>query len=134
MVGNPDWSVSVQHNVLIIQTSPFQLPYVIPYDFDYCGIVNTSYAAPADELDIATVTERVFLGFCRSKKEFEQSFDLFRSKKDEIYRLYTEMEELDERSLNWSLRYYDRFYEIINDPESVKREFLKKCWPERKLN
>lgn len=131
MIGNPDWSVSVQHNIELIQTDAFHLPIVIPYDFDYCGIVNTSYAAPADELDIATVTERVFLGFCRPKKEFERTFDIFRAKKEEIYALYLDIPYLDERSLNWSVRYLDKFYEIINDPALVKREFLKACWPER---
>ncbi|HNS17516.1 MAG TPA: hypothetical protein PKH94_00335 [Bacteroidales bacterium] len=131
LVGNPDWSVSVQHNVKIIQTSPFLEPMAIPYDFDYCGIVNTSYAAPADELDIASVTQRVFLGFCRTKEEFNACFDLFRSKKEEIYALYRDLPYLDERSLNWSLSYLDRFYEIIDDPKLVQKEFLKTCWPPR---
>ncbi len=131
MVGNPDWSVSVQHNVKIVQTSPFFEPIAIPYDFDYCGIVNTSYAAPADELDIASVTQRVFLGFCRTKEEFNACFDLFRSKKEEIYALYQDLPYLDERTLNWSLRYLDKFYEIINDPKMVQKEFLKTCWPAR---
>ena len=131
MVGNPDWSISVQHNVKIVQTSPFLEPIAVPYDFDYCGIVNTSYAAPADELNIASVTERVFLGFCRSKEEFNACFNLFNSKKEEIYALYQNLPYLDERSLNWSLRYIDKFYEIINDPKLVQKEFLKTCWPER---
>lgn len=131
MVGNPDWSVSVQHNVKIIQISPFLEPIAIPFDFDYCGIVNTNYAAPADELNIASVTQRVFLGFCRTKEEFEACFDLFRSKKEEIYALYRDLPYLDERSLNWSLRYIDKFYEIIDDPKMVQKEFLKTCWPPR---
>ncbi len=131
MVGNPDWSVSVQHNVKIVQTNPFLEPIAVPYDFDYCGIVNTNYAAPADELNIASVTQRVFLGFCRTKEEFEACFNLFRSKKEEIYALYRDLPYLDERSLNWSLHYLDKFYEIINDPKLVKKEFLKTCWPPR---
>ena len=131
MVGNPDWSVSVQHNVKILQTNPFREPIAIPFDFDYCGIVNTNYAAPADELNIASVTQRVFLGFCRTKEEFEACFDLFRSKKEEIYSLYRDLPYLDERSLNWSLRYLDKFYEIIDDPKLVQKEFLKACWPPR---
>jgi hypothetical protein len=131
MVGNPDWSVSVQHNVKIIQTSPFLEPIAIPFDFDYCGIVNTNYAAPADELNIASVTQRVFLGFCRTKEEFEACFDLFRLKKEEIYDLYRDLPYLDERSLTWSLRYLDKFYEIIDDPKLVQKEFLKTCWPAR---
>lgn len=131
MVGNPDWSVSLLHNIKIVQTSPFELPLTVPYDFDYCGVVNTSYAVPAEVLNIGTVTERIFRGFCRSRKEFEKTFDIFRSRKQEIYSLYENLEQLDEKSLSWSLKYYDKFYETINDPKSVRREFLRTCWPNR---
>ncbi|MCK5838642.1 MAG: hypothetical protein KAG99_02280, partial [Bacteroidales bacterium] len=75
MVGNPDWSVSLLHNIKIVQTSPYGLPLAVPYDFDYCGVVNTSYAAPAEVLGIAAVTERIFRGFCRSEEEFQLTFD-----------------------------------------------------------
>jgi hypothetical protein len=132
MVGNPDWDVSLQHNIKIVQTSPFELPLAIPYDFDYCGIVNTKYAAPAEELNISSVTERVFRGFCRTPEELEITFDKFRSLKEQIYDLYHKLQPLDEDSRNWSLKYLDQFYEIIDSPLKVKKEILDTCWPNRK--
>ncbi|MCK4678124.1 MAG: hypothetical protein KAT48_08345 [Bacteroidales bacterium] len=131
MVGNPDWSVALLHNIKIVQTTPFELPLAVPYDFDYCGVVNTSYAAPAEVLGIDAVTERIFRGFCRSEEEFQSTFDIFRDKKEEIYNLYKNLEPLNEKSLKWSLNYYDKFYETINNPKKVKDDFLKKCWPNR---
>lgn len=132
MVGNPDWDVSLQHNIKIVQTSPFELPLAVPYDFDYCGIVNTKYAAPAEELNISSVTERVFRGFCRTPEEFAMTFNKFRSLKEQIYNLYGNLQPLDEGSRYWSLKYLDQFYEIIDSPIKVKKEILDTCWPNRK--
>jgi len=132
LVGNPDWSVSLLHNIKIVQTSPFELPIAVPYDFDYCGVINTSYAAPSQELNIGSVTERIYRGFCREESEFEKLFTFFESKKQEIYDIYYNLEPLNEKSLNWSIKYYDKFYETINDPKEVKKEFLNACWESRK--
>jgi hypothetical protein len=132
MIGNPDWDVSLQHNIKIVQTNPFELPLAVPYDFDYCGIVNTKYAAPAEELNISSVTERVFRGFCRTQEEFEMTFDKFRSSKEQIYNLYRNLQDLDEDSKNWSFKYLDQFFEIMDSPIKVKKEILDTCWPNRK--
>jgi hypothetical protein len=131
MVGNPDWDVSLQHNITIVQSDAFDLPIAVPYDFDYCGIVNTKYAAPAEELNINSVTERVFRGFCRTPEEFETTFNKFRSKKKQIYDLYQNLQSLDKTSRLWSMKYLDQFYEIISDPVKIKKDFLDKCWPNR---
>ncbi|HSK12913.1 MAG TPA: hypothetical protein VK907_06830, partial [Phnomibacter sp.] len=48
MIGNTDWAVPNYHNVklLIPKDSPTAQPYMVPYDFDYAGAVNTPYAVP----------------------------------------------------------------------------------------
>ena len=130
-VGNPDWSVPLLHNFKIVQSSPFELPVAVPYDFDYCGVVNAKYASPAEELNIGSVTERIFRGFCREKEEFEDIFVFFENRKEDIYNLYYNLEPLNEKSLKWSINYYTKFYEIIDDPKMVKQQFLKACWKNR---
>ena len=48
MIGNTDWSVLAAHNInlLLSKTDSFQHLYPVPYDFDYSGLVNTTYAVP----------------------------------------------------------------------------------------
>ncbi|MFZ9388628.1 MAG: hypothetical protein ACO25B_12180, partial [Chitinophagaceae bacterium] len=46
MIGNTDWSVPNEHNVELVFSRENEIlpPIVVPYDFDYCGLVDASYA------------------------------------------------------------------------------------------
>ena len=54
MIGNTDCAVPNHHNIRLIVplTDTFARPYPVPYDFDYCGVVNAPYAIPDENLDI----------------------------------------------------------------------------------
>jgi hypothetical protein len=73
LIGNYDWSVPNQHNIRVVKSTTFDqigLGIAIPYDFDLTGIVNASYAIPADIIGTKNIRERLFLGICRSKEDF----------------------------------------------------------------
>jgi hypothetical protein len=126
MIGNTDWWVGNQHNVKLIAVEP-KMPIPVPYDFDVTGVVNTSYATPDERLGIASVRERKFRGYCRMPGEYEDIFEIFKEKKEEIYALYKNCDLLDERQLKNTIAYYDRFYEIINDPKEIIMNFYDAC-------
>jgi hypothetical protein len=44
MIGNTDWGVHTNRNVRIVQTDGTDKLLVIPYDLDFSGLVNASYA------------------------------------------------------------------------------------------
>ncbi|HEX3385475.1 MAG TPA: hypothetical protein VHS53_09820, partial [Mucilaginibacter sp.] len=71
MIANTDWSVPADHNIRLIhsKTDSSSRPYVVPYDFDFSGLVNTSYSAPDERLGISTVRERIYRGFPRTMDE-----------------------------------------------------------------
>src|SRR5258705_315539 len=52
MIGNTDWAVTVDHNTRLIlsRDDTSSKPYVVPYDFDYSGLVNTYYSIPDHKL------------------------------------------------------------------------------------
>ncbi|MGQ9620776.1 MAG: hypothetical protein ACUVTX_07320, partial [Bacteroidales bacterium] len=75
MTGNTDWSVPAMHNVIIFSQphkGPGELGTIIPYDFDFCGLVNADYAHPFESLPIKSIRERLYLGLCRSEEEFKK--------------------------------------------------------------
>ncbi len=127
MVGNTDFSIGQQHNVKLMSPGPQQLIIPVPYDFDWSGLVNAPYAKPNPILQLGSVRERLFRGFCRTEEEFEEAFQLFREKKEEILRLYRELPDLDEKEKDKGLEYLEDFFEIINNPKRIKREFIKQC-------
>jgi len=126
MIGNLDWSVKENHNMKMCYVAGAS-PYCIPYDFDLTGIVDTEYALPPEMLAVNSVRDRLFRGYCRTSEEFEEAFKEFLRIKDDLYALYTESELLSEKYVKSTIKYLDNFYATINNPKSVKQEFLKKC-------
>ncbi len=126
-VGNTDWAVSTLHNIKLFVTDTLKPAYAIPYDFDWCGVVDAFYAQPQPRFELTSVTERLFRGFCRTREELEQEFDYFKMKKVEIYQLAENFEFLTKRQRKDILNYFDDFYEIIENEAMIKLEFMDKC-------
>ena len=99
MIGNLDWSVPKQHNFKLIYGDQLSAPVAVPYDFDFSGIVNTTYAKPPPEINVSSVRERDFRGFCRNPGTYEAVAREFIDLKPEFYKLYTSSEYLSEKSI-----------------------------------
>ena len=127
MIGNTDWSVPGHHNIKFVFVDPQRPPLTVPYDFDFAGLVNARYAKPDPRLQISSVRERLYRGYCRTEEEFQIAFAPFNEQKEAIYALFREFEYLDEKVGERSIKYLDDFYETINKPKGVKREFLSAC-------
>jgi hypothetical protein len=130
MIGNYDWSVPVLHN--LVAFSPRNLEYpnlglVVPYDFDYTGIVNTSYAVPPETLPIKTVRERLYLGICRSEEDFRKTLNLFLEKKQEFYKVINEFPYLKKGSKKEMTAYLDTFYSEFGKRNNLVYKLLKEC-------
>src|SRR6476620_2684497 len=63
LIGNTDWSVQYQ-NVKLLAADSSAVPIAVPYDFDHAGVVNAPYAKPAEELQMNSVRERRYRGYC----------------------------------------------------------------------
>jgi hypothetical protein len=112
MIGNYDWSVPGLHNVLIIKpVGPESTNLIaIPYNFDWAGLVNASYAIPSKEVGIENVRERIFEGICRSKEVYLKDLVRFSEKKDEFYRVVNEFPYLSQSEKNDVIGYLDGFF------------------------
>jgi hypothetical protein len=128
MIGNTDWWVAAPkvHNGLLVHVEG-KLPIPVPYDFDYCGAINANYAVPLEGLPIKSVRERYFRGYCRLAGTYEQTIEIFNDRKDDIYAVYENFPLLADSKKKYILKYYDDFYDIINNPKQVERRFYKNC-------
>ena len=74
------------------------LAAAVPYDFDFTGLVDASYAIPDDKITGTTsIRERIFLGVCRSREVYQKDLEEFLEKKEEFYRLINEFPYLNEK-------------------------------------
>jgi len=130
MIGNTDWSVPNQHNCKIISPLKSETPglgVIVPYDFDYSGLVNAEYAVPSDKLSIKTVTERVYIGLCRSEEEILHALKEFVDKKEQFYKVINDFPYLSERTKKEMTRYLDQFYSEIDKNNTIVFNFKKNC-------
>ncbi len=126
MIGNLDWSVRAKHNIRLIvaKKDTNSVPYAVPYDFDYAGLVNADYAVPPEEFGLENVTVRLYRGFVRSPEELKIITDEFLKQKDNIYKLIKEFNLLSASGRSQMIAYLDPFFQIISRPGSVKKEFI----------
>lgn len=127
MIGNTDWSLPNNHNIRYVQllTDTISYPYVIPYDFDYCGLVNAPYAIPQVEFAIERVTDRLYRGVPRAKEEIAEAIKLFKEKKEFIYALISGFDLLSKKVRNEMIEYLDSFYKDLDDKRKVTYVFEK---------
>lgn len=128
MIGNTDFSISGLHNVeLFFKDNGTVLP--IAYDFDFAGAVNARYAVPDVTINIPNVRQRLFRGYCTDADSYGRIFALFKEKKPEIYALYSDEigKLMDRGTVKETLRYFDEFYETINNPRSARRSIIESC-------
>ncbi len=128
MIGNTDFSVAGLHNVELLFTNDGTV-MPIAYDFDFAGAVNASYAIPDERLGLPNVRRRLFRGYCGDPAAFAKVFALFNEKRAEIYALYRDPigKLLDDDTVRETLKYFDEFYETINDPRAAKRQIVDAC-------
>lgn len=130
MIGNYDWSIPGQHNVKVIKPmviDPIGLGIAVPYDFDWTGLVNASYAIPHEDVGTASVRERIYTGICRSKEVFQKDLEIFAEKKDEFYLLVNEFPYLNTKEKRDVTRYLDEFFDRLTGKSMLTNIFVNSC-------
>jgi hypothetical protein len=129
MIGNTDWSVPGLHNMKLLKTTDVSRPRPIPvtYDFDYCGLVDAPYAIPGTHVDIESVTERAYMGYCLPDEFMDKAFDLFIEKEAEVMAVVREFSLMTDKSKKKPLSYLEEFYDIIKDPKRRNSRIIKSC-------
>jgi len=126
-IGNTDWKTSTAHNVTLLVKAGDPFPIAVPFDFDGSGAVNAGYVAPDRDLGTTSVTQRSYIGPCRTPYDIESTLGAFRDHKEEIYALYSGLAGFSRESLQQSLEYFDEFYRTLEDPLAVRRVFVRSC-------
>lgn len=128
MTGNTDWSVQYQQNIRLVAKDSLAIPATVPYDFDHAGLVNAPYAKPAEELEMRSVMERRYRGYCiADMKTYEPMIALFNRLKKDFYNVYTNCSLLDAKYIKTATQYLDEFYTTINNPKALKAAFSYPC-------
>ena len=136
LIGNADWFIELGHNFKFIQQSGDNSTKVIPipYDFDYSGFVNTHYALPREDLNLKKISDRAYMGPCRSEEEFRKMLDEFKSWEEYFLDEVRNFEYLDRTVRKELIDYIKSFYDLYKKDkildllmrECVKQDIIDK--------
>ena len=127
LIGNTDWSVQYQ-NIKLLAADSTAVPIAVPYDFDHAGVVGAPYAKPAEELQMNSVRERRYRGYCiPDMKRFDDVIAFYNHLRTDIYKLYADCSLLDIKYVKATTLYFDEFYNTINNPIALQKEFSYPC-------
>mgnify|MGYP005666383939 CR=1 FL=1 len=115
MVGNTDWSVLMCRNLKILTPKDKTAPkLVVPYDFDFSGLVNAGYAIPNPDFKLSDVRERIYIGADWSEAEWAETIAHFKQKRQELYDVIDRFELMNKKAKKNIKKYLDRFYRKLD--------------------
>ncbi len=133
LIGNTDFSLvkavagaSCCHNGILVSKDEEKY-FPIPYDFDFAGIVDAPYAEPSPNFSINSVTTRLYRGNCSVNPELATTLTLFQENKDAVLELITSQEGLNDKERKRTLKFINKFYKELANPEKLETKFVKKC-------
>jgi hypothetical protein len=131
MIGNTDWYILNRHNLEFVGIPGHNLLVPIPYDFDYSGLVDATYAAHHESLEVQDVTIRYYQGWCHSEEEVEAALQVFREQKLRMLALPETILGLNERSVKHAVNFLNGFYSVIENPQKLRNQIIRHCdmWP-----
>jgi len=141
LIGNTDFAVkrgpsgeACCHNGRVLAPPDRYDDWVVlPFDFDQAGIISTDYALPDANFSIRRVSTRLYRGFCAQNSVLSDSIALFNDRRSDITAALLPP-GLSKSRHKRALRFIDRFYDTVNDPQKLQREILDKCRGPRPTN
>ena len=112
MIGNTDWNLTNGHNLQWIQKKELPSPTPVPYDFDFCGLVNSPHAAPHPQLPISNVRERLLQWRGKTHDELIPILKDFNTRKEEIISICRSQKGLSAEAVEDMVDYLNTFFTI----------------------
>lgn len=125
MIGNLDWDIMVQRNVKLIQPIVGGKPIIIPYDFDFSGLVSAPHARLNPDYGQKNIEERFPQGKFSDKTSLLATAKVFSSLEKEGFRCYMSCAILDKSVKKKMNRYLTSFFRILKDKSYLQELFLE---------
>lgn len=113
MIGNSDWSMQEMRNVKVFIKDGKRI--LVPYDFDFAGLVDAPYVKLRPEHQLASSKDRVFLGFREDANDLKSARRYFNHKKPIILKTINDCNLLSRRGKREMIDYINSFYEGQNN-------------------
>lgn len=118
LIGNADYCTRMVRNMKMV-TGPDGQNTLIPYDFDYSGLVNASYAKGMPGRNQEKVTDRVMIWESAETPDFSEASDYLVSLKDTLLNQVLNFDGLADASKKEISKYLKRGFRQIKNSDFV---------------
>ncbi|MCW5920903.1 MAG: hypothetical protein KIS77_01065 [Saprospiraceae bacterium] len=122
MIGNTDWDIAMQRNVRLIKSPESGKILVVPYDFDFSGLVSAPYSSPASDTGLKTVRDRFMMANGISPDHLKRAIKIVRSAKEDFYSL-CRTKHLSRSASQTAVDYLETFFQQVEGREDVPMMF-----------
>jgi hypothetical protein len=124
MIGNTDWDIEAQRNMRMVAPKDPALPYLImPYDFDFAGLVNATYAIPSSESGLKNVKDRYLMAKYLSPEELRNAVQTLKAKREVLYGI-CKSELVSKSTIKEMTAYLDTFFKQVDQDENLPERLI----------
>ena len=127
MIANTDWSTTGQHNSKVIEL-PDHKKVPLPYDFDMAGLVNAPYATVNESLEIKSVQERLYRGYCRKESVMQFVRTEYLGLEPAIMKVMSDHHSYFNNNEFLQMKMFvEQFFSILKNDNQFKNAILLSC-------
>lgn len=122
MIGNTDWDIAMLRNVRLIKSPESGKVLVVPYDFDFSGLVAAPYASPSSDSGLKTVRDRFMMANGIPTEYLKKALAGVKAKKKEMLDI-CRSKHLSRDASDQMVAYLETFFEQIEAKDEVPMLF-----------
>ena len=123
MIGNTDWRATpISRNVKVFKKEAEVDYKLVPFDFDFSGLVAAPYAVPNSSLGQRTIRHRVFQGIGKIEDTDKSTRQFFLEKKKKILKYVKRFSLLSKGSRKDVTRFLEFFFKELEKISSKNLE------------
>ncbi|MFT5166372.1 MAG: hypothetical protein ACI8P3_001603 [Saprospiraceae bacterium] len=124
MIANMDWRPRMLQNIKVIKKENGER-IMIPYDFDFSGLVDASYAVPNIDFKQTDIRQRLYMNKVDNLNELAPTIRFFQLHKAEVIKCISDCQYLTKKNRKNLTKYINAFFTIINSDELATAAFVK---------
>jgi hypothetical protein len=112
LIGNTDWDIAMLRNVKMLQVRGVDKLVLVPFDFDFSGLVNAPYARPYSESGLRHVRDRFLMAGGIPSEALNRAVEHLRQHKDDLFAA-TMNKHIDRSSTSDMMAFLNTFYKKV---------------------
>ncbi len=124
MISNMDWRPEMLQNVKVVEVDNGER-IIVPYDFDFSGLVNAPYAIPNIDYQQANIQDRIYMNKVDDIAELKSTIRFFQIHKAEMIQIIKECELLSKKNRRKMVNYIQDFYRTLDSKVLSTEAFVK---------